>query len=145
MKVQDLLIQKGTIVHCTTPESTIASCLDQLSTKRIGALIVFDHEGNIRGIISERDILRTTLTSREKVFEMKVEELMTPREKLITATEEEEVTHVMEIMTEKRLRHLPIVEDEKVVGIISIGDVVKGILHETLEHNKQMQEYIYGR
>lgn len=145
MIVRDLLEEKGKAIFTISPEHSLADCIKVLNDKRVGSLIVLDLNQEVRGIISERDILHATHDAREQMFELRVKDTMTPREKLIVASEDDRITDVMEIMTQSRIRHLPIMEDEVIVGIISIGDVVKGLLHEAVEENKHMHSYIYGR
>ncbi len=145
MDVQSVLKDKGTSVHSILPSESIDACIKLMNEKRVGALMVLDSEGNAAGIISERDILRTANNEREGMFSLAVKEIMTPKQKLITAAEDDDIGEVMELMTTNRIRHMPIMRGPRVVGLISIGDVVKALLDETMADKKSMENYIYAR
>jgi CBS domain-containing protein len=104
------------------PDQTIRDLIALLDEHNIGALPVLDEAGNLVGIISERDIIRQ-LTRDEAIFAMPVDRLMT--KKVITAIPQDDLESVAHTMTEKRIRHLPILDKERLVGIVSIGDIVK--------------------
>ena len=140
--VQSILDEKGSKVFSIRAEDSLSHALLQLTEHKIGALLVVDEENNIKGILSERDIIRH--------FSHKLEHLntasITVREVMITA-----VTHVnpsqsledcLKLMTAGHFRHLPVVDGEKVVGMISIGDVVKLSLHERDSQIGDLEQYI---
>ena len=141
MKVEDLLKSKDQTVFTIRPEEPIASALAQLLEHQIGSLVVCDDE-KIFGIISERDILRAIAGNRNALDQKKVRDEMTPN--LIVAIPDDELSYVMGIMTQNRIRHLPIVTKTGLVGIVSIGDIVKFLLEETETKNRYLEEYIYG-
>jgi len=145
MSVGQLLKHKGRAVYKIRAEAPLCDCLKLLNDKRIGALLVMDKRGKLEGLISERDVLRTAHETKGKMGHIPVKKVMTPRKRLVVGGKESSIHEVMETMTKKRVRHLPIMDGEKVIGIISIGDVVKALLDEVLAENKQMQDYIYGK
>lgn len=122
MKIQGILATKGTNVVTVRPEHTIREALAILAKHNIGALVVADADGHLLGILSERDIVREA-TVNEQLFSDPVSKIMT--KDLITGLPQDDLKSVANTMTERRIRHLPVVEGGKLVGIVSIGDVVK--------------------
>ena len=122
MIVKSILTTKGKNVITTTPEQTIKDVVILLDKYNIGALVVLDKKDEIAGIISERDIIRRA-ASQDDVLDRKVSDLMTTN--VITGLPQDDVKSVSNTMTAKRIRHLPITDGAKLVGIVSIGDVVK--------------------
>jgi CBS domain-containing protein len=122
MKVKSILATKGTNVITIRPEQSVKDAVMLLAKHNIGALVVVNEAGQPVGIISERDVIRTA-AKREDVFSRPVSKVMT--KDLITGVPQDELISVVHTMTEKRFRHLPIMDQGKLVGIISIGDVVK--------------------
>jgi CBS domain-containing protein len=122
MNVESILRQKGTDVATITPEASIKRAADWLRAKNVGALVVTSNDA-VLGIISERDIVRALSRHGEPVASMQVKNIMTHG--LITASLGDDLTHLMRMMTRHRIRHMPVLRDGKLVGIISIGDVVK--------------------
>lgn len=144
MSIQLLLQKKGSTVFEITPDATVGACTDSLNKHHIGSLIVRPKNGSVEGIVTERDIMRCLTEKQGQVWSIKVRDIMTPRTRLITASIEDSIQSLMARMTEKRIRHLPVFEGNNVVGIISIGDLVKYLLDETQLENEQMRDYIYG-
>lgn len=140
MKIRDLLRGKGTAVVTIRPEATIHNAMTMLVNHRIGSLVVTDEQGRIIGIITERDILRECAARSEQVKNTRVQEVMTTNP--IIGVPDDEVGYVMGIMTNNRIRHLPIMAGERLEGIISIGDVVKAQLEETEFENRYLKDYI---
>jgi CBS domain-containing protein len=122
MNVETILRQKGSDVATITPEASIKRAADWLRAKNVGALVVTSND-TILGIISERDIVRAFSQHGEPVVSMQVKDIMTHG--LITASLGDDLTHLMRLMTRHRIRHMPVLRDGKLVGIVSIGDVVK--------------------
>jgi CBS domain-containing protein len=122
MNVKNILAVKGRGVITINPWQTIKEAILVLSRHNIGALVVVDEEGQVIGILSERDIIRQA-AKRDDVFSQKVNELMT--KDVITGMPQDDLHSVANLMTENRVRHLPICSEGKLVGIVSIGDVVK--------------------
>ncbi len=122
MIVKSILTTKGRNVITTTPEQTIKDVVILLDKYNIGALVVLDGKDEIAGIISERDIIRRA-ASQDDVLDRKVSDLMTTN--VITGLPQDDIKSVSNTMTEKRIRHLPITDGARLVGIVSIGDIVK--------------------
>lgn len=140
MKVRELLHAKGTAVLTIHPEATLYDALAALVHHRIGSLVVLDDAGKVTGIITERDLLSECLTRGEQFRRLQVRAVMTTH--LIIAVPDDDVGYVMGIMTQNRIRHLPIMQGEHLEGLISIGDVVKAQLEETEFENRYLKEYI---
>lgn len=122
MKVESILKEKGTEVATISPEATIKRAADWLRAKNVGALVVRSNDAVV-GLISERDIVRAFSQYGEPVGSMQVKEIMTHG--LITASLGDDLTHLMHLMTRHRVRHIPVLRNGKLAGIVSIGDVVK--------------------
>ncbi|MCL6588401.1 MAG: CBS domain-containing protein [Firmicutes bacterium] len=143
MKVADLLKNKGQTIHSVTSDESVFVVMRKLVENRIGALIVMDPQGRVMGIISERDILKAVYEDYDTFKTKKVADLMTTN--LLVAIPEDDLEYAMGIMTQNRIRHLPIVTKEGVAGIISIGDIIKFQLDETQVKNRYLEEYILGQ
>ena len=134
MKVAEILKQKGQDVISVRPTESIETLAHRLRLARIGAMVVLGEGGALDGIISERDIIHGIAEHGARCLELTVADLMTRR--VITCTPEDSVTRIARIMTESRIRHLPVVEGGNLVGVVSVGDVVKNRLEEmSLEAN----------
>ena len=145
MKLINIMKRKGSQVHTVQPEESVQSALSKLNRHNIGALLVVDGKRKIEGIISERDLMLHIGNTEEGLSKTSVRELMTPRERLIVATEDDELEYAMNIMTKNRVRHLPIIAEGQLSGILSIGDVVKSLLSDKKQENKMLHDYIVGR
>ena len=122
MDIASILATKGDKAHTVRPEQSIRDALALLAQHNVGALIAVDDAGRPVGILSERDVVREA-ASNERVFGMKVAEIMT--RDVITGSPHDDLMTVAHTMTEKRIRHLPVVDKGRLVGIVSIGDIVK--------------------
>jgi CBS domain-containing protein len=122
MKVSDILASKGSEVFTIFPNQTIKEAVHLMETHNVGGLVVINRESEIQGIITERDLIRY-FARNDPTFSAPVELIMT--KKVIIGVLQDDIDAVAHTMTEKRFRHLPIVEDGKLIGILSIGDVVK--------------------
>lgn len=140
MTVARILATKGSDVVTTQPHRTMAEIAETLSSKGIGAIVVTDAQGGVLGIISERDIVRVIARSGVGAMNEAVSRFMTP--KVFTATEDQTVHSMMERMTEGRFRHLPVVRDGRLIGLVSIGDVVKYRLAEMEHEQEALRNYI---
>jgi CBS domain-containing protein len=141
MKVADILRVKGSTVVTVGPDTSITMALHRLKTGGIGALIVSTDGGRIDGIVSERDIVRGLADRGARLLECTVHDVMTKH--VATCAPGDPLQHVMGEMTRRRVRHLPVVEGERLIGIISIGDVVKARLEELeLETNVLREGYL---
>ncbi|RMD62668.1 MAG: CBS domain-containing protein [Alphaproteobacteria bacterium] len=143
MKVQAMLAQKGDKIITVRPDATIETAIRLLKMEGIGALVVSDDGRHVQGILSERDVVRGLVTHGSELLQMHVADLMTRAVK--TCTPADDVKNVMSEMTRSRIRHLPVVEGDKLVGIISIGDVVKNRLDELETETTVLRDYIVGR
>jgi CBS domain-containing protein len=139
MTVRAILDSKGHQVQSVEPGAKLADAIKILSERRIGAALVLS-QGRIEGILSERDIVRVLGERGASVLEEPVSSVMT--RKVVSCREKDTVSEIMETMTNGKFRHLPVVEDSKVVGLISIGDVVKWRVGEYEREQEALREYI---
>lgn len=140
MQVDNILQGKGGAVHTVRRSARIAEAIALLNTHGIGAVVVVDAGGTVAGILSERDIVRKMGDDPTVFLETPVERVMTA--KVVTCGRHDTIAMVMEKMTEFRIRHIPIVEDGVLCGIVSIGDVVKRKIEETEQEASALREYI---
>ena len=140
MTVKAILARKGNAVVTIDPAVSLANAVTMLAEKRIGAVIITDGANRVAGLLSERDIVRTLAEKGPLALAMSVESVMTKR--VITVTENDTVGEVMDRMTHGRFRHLPVVEGERLVGLVSIGDLVKHRLEEMEAETSAMRDYI---
>lgn len=139
--VKQLLQSKGSTVHSVTPEASVFDALRLMADKNIGALLVVSG-GKIAGIMSERDYARKVILHGKSSHDMLVREIMS--EKVVTVQPEQTVEDCMTLMTGKRIRHLPVVNGDKIVGLLSIGDLVKEVIAEQEQTIKQLESYIHS-
>ena len=140
MTVARILAIKGRDVVTTQPHVTLREAADVLARNRIGAIVVSDASGGVLGILSERDIVRAVSSGGGEALRDPVSRHMTA--KVITTTEEDSVEDTMETMTQSRIRHLPVLRDGRLAGMVSIGDVVKIRLEAIETEHKALREYI---
>jgi CBS domain-containing protein len=143
MKVRDVLKVKGAQVYSIGPDQTVLDAVAILMQHRIGALLVRDGTGMVSGIISERDILGECLRRSADLGRIPVREVMT--KDLVVCVPDDDVDYAMGIVTKNRVRHLPIMDGDRVAGLISIGDLVKAGLEEAEYENRYLKEYIQSR
>jgi CBS domain-containing protein len=137
--VGSVLKQKGSEVWHVAPDQTVYESIERMAEKGVGALLVLS-AGKLVGIISERDYARKVILKGKSSTSTLVKEIMTSP--VIFVTPEQSVNECMIAMTKNRIRHLPILENEKVLGIVSIGDLVKWVVSEQEETIKHLQNYI---
>ncbi len=125
--VREFLARKGPAVHSVPPTATVYEALKLMAEKNIGAVVVADG-GRLHGIFSERDFARAMVTRGRVPETTSVKEIMTTR--VVSINPDTRINECMALMTEKRIRHLPVLEGEKLIGLVSIGDVVKSMLSE---------------
>ncbi len=140
MTVKSILAAKGRDVVVIAPTDRLAHAVDILARYKIGAVVVCDEARHIKGILSERDVVRALSISQAQALDMPVSEVMTAKVQL--CHEHHTVTQVMEIMTRSRFRHMPVEEGGKLVGIISIGDVVKRRIGDVEREAEDIRSYI---
>lgn len=140
MTVQKILTRKGSTVYTIEPTATIAYAGKSLSDHGIGALVVTGAERGLVGIISERDIVRALSAKGGEALETPVAEIMT--REVTTCSRNDKLVHLMQRMTEGKFRHFPVVEEARLIGIVSIGDVVKLRLEELEQESNALSEYI---
>ena len=140
--VKDILRAKGFKVYSISPDDTVYEALNRMADKNVGALLVLELE-QIVGLISERDYARKTILKGRFSKETAVKEIMTTN--VITVGPGEDLEECMELFTDKHVRHLPVIEDEKIIGIISIGDVVKGVIDHKEFIIQEQEKYIKGK
>ena len=143
MKVQAMLAKKGGRVVTTRPNASISTVTHMLNVERIGALVVSSDGVRIDGVISERDIIRGLVAHGTELMQMHAADLMT--REVRTCRPEDNVKDVMSKMTHSRVRHLPVLDDGKLCGMISIGDVVKNRLEDLELETSVLQDYAVGR
>jgi CBS domain-containing protein len=139
--VRQLLRGKGHDVWHIAPDASVYDALKLMAEKGIGSLLVLDGE-ELVGIISERDYARKVVLKEKTTIDTPVKEIMT--RKLVTLSPEQTIGECMSLMTDKRIRHLPVLENERLIGIISIGDVVKAIISQQEFMIEQLERYIEG-
>jgi CBS domain-containing protein len=146
MKVEKILESKGGAVFSVHVDAIVNDALQSMDEKNIGALMVFDSKENIQGIVSERDIMRHCHRSQANVKGLPIKDVMTPRAKLLVARAEDDVNDLMGAMTQNRIRHIPVVNDQdKVVGMVSIGDIIKAMLKDKDFQIRHLKDYIESK
>ena len=141
MTISSILKSKGGDVVSASPDDSLAAVVDTLHVNRIGAVLVMSGS-RVIGVLSERDVVRALAKHGAGALDMKASDAMT--DDVVTAHPADTVEHVMETMTTGRFRHLPIVDDGHLVGIISIGDVVKRRIDDAEHEAQALKEYVAG-
>ena len=129
-------------VYTIHPDATVLDAISLMAEKGIGAIVVTETDGQVTGILSERDYTRKIALMHRKSFDTTVSEIMTA--KVLTVTQSATVEDCLELMTDKHLRHLPVVEKGQLLGLISIGDLVKAAMDDQHKLIEQLQQYISG-
>jgi len=146
MTLKEILGIKGSAVFTIQPHETIRQALDVLVSRKIGALIVVDAKQKPVGILSERDLMRVfrehPAHDAQALQELPVNQFMT--RKLICGRPEDDIQHIMNIMTNSRIRHVPVIADGRLAGLVSIGDIVKSLLQDSEHEIQTLKEFIYG-
>jgi CBS domain-containing protein len=139
--VHQLLEEKGSDVWSIAPDASVYEAIRAMAEKGVGALVVMDAD-RLAGILSERDYARSVILKGRSSRETKVSEIMTGE--VVTGRLDQRIESCLALMTERRIRHLPIVDDGQVVGMISMGDLVKAIIAEQQATIEQLEQYITG-
>ena len=140
MFVSDILAQKGALVFTVSPGTSVTQVVQHLSTRRIGSVLVVDTSNSISGIVSERDLVRAMATHGAKAMDLEASHVMT--REVVTCDPDDSIDQVMQTMTSGRFRHLPVVRHGELLGLVSIGDVVKARLEETKHETEALKAYI---
>lgn len=139
--VNQLLRAKGNQLYSVEPTDSVLHAIEIMATRHVGALLVMN-QGTLAGIISERDYARKVILKNRSSHDTSVSEIMTAP--AVTVAPTDSVHHCMQVMTERRFRHLPVVESGRVVGMLSIGDLVKSVIEEQTAQIEQLERYIAG-
>lgn len=140
MRIADLLRTKGTTVATVTPETTVTTLLTGLAENNVGAMVVVAPDGSIAGIVSERDVVRRLNDHGPALLDGPVSDIMT---KLVASCgPDDSIDQLSVLMTERRIRHVPVLVDGRLAGIISIGDVVKNRMEQLEKSQEQLEAYI---
>ncbi len=140
--ISDLLKMKDNTIYTVSPNDTVYHALQMMAEKNIGALLVVDND-DVAGIFSERDYARKGILQGRASKDTPVSEIMTTTVYYVRS--DQSIQDCMTLFTDKRIRHLPVFEEKKLLGVVSIGDVVKGIISEQESTIQQLEDYIIGR
>lgn len=141
LTVRQLLARKGHTVHAIGPDASVLEALERMARSDVGALVVLD-DGEIVGLVSERDYARKVILRGKHSNDTPVREIMD--EKPVCVRSAQSIEECMVLMTERRTRHLPVVENGQVAGLVSIGDVVKAIIADREATIEELEHYIQG-
>ena len=140
MKVKDILAAKGNRVVTIEKETGVIDAMSIFSANRIGSLLIVDKYNTILGIIGARDVLMAVVNHHDAIKTITVDKIMTTN--LIVGTEDDHIDYILAVMTENRIRHIPIMKDQNLAGMVSIGDVVNALLKEKDVENRYLKDYI---
>lgn len=140
MKVETILQRKGRDVVTISPDTTVAEAVSVVCKRRIGAVIVVGGDGGVQGIFSERDLIMGINDSGAEILRMPVRDVMT--KEVHSCTRQNTVIEVMEMMTRRRIRHVPVIEAGTLIGLVSIGDAVMHRIAETEHEAEALRDYI---
>lgn len=138
--VRDLLDSKGTAVYSIGPDGPVLDAIKAMAERRVGALLVMK-SGELVGIVSERDYARKVILLGRSSSDTPVSQIMSSP--VHTVTSKRSVQDCMRLMTEHRMRHLPVVENGRVIGVVSIGDLVKAVIEDQRQTIEQLEDYIH--
>jgi CBS domain-containing protein len=140
MKISDVLRTKGSAVITVAPQETIASLLELLARHNIGAVVISTDGAAVDGIVSERDVVRQLHARGSELLDAPVSDIMTA--KVLTCSPDDELTEIGALMTDNRIRHLPVVVDGRLAAIVSIGDIVKARMDQLASERDLYEAYI---
>lgn len=139
--IKQILVKKGSEIYSTEPSVSVIDAVKVMAEKKVGALLVLE-DGKLKGIISEQDYTRKVILTCLDADHMSVRDIMTKQ--VIVTKPDQPIHEVMAIMTDRRIRHLPVMQDGELVGLVSIGDLVKEIISEQQFIIAQLENYIQG-
>ena len=139
--VRDLLSKKGNAIFQVAPDDSVRTAIEQRAERGVGALLVMEGD-RLKGIVSERDYARQVILKGRNSRDARVSEIMSS--KVVCVDGDRSIEECMALMTGRRIRHLPVVQDDRVIGVISIGDVVSAAIAERDFHIQQLESYISG-
>lgn len=142
MQVKDVLRAKGVDVATISPTASVTELLDALAERKVGAIVVTEADGALAGIVSERDVVRRLQRTGTALLQESVASIMTAD--VVTCAPDDDVVAMMGLMTDKRFRHLPVMADAQLAGIVSIGDIVKARVEALTHERDQLESYISG-
>jgi len=143
MKVKKILEKKESAAYKINVNATVFETTQELKNKKVGFLFVMNDEDRLEGIISGRDLLyKCHKLDYEDPKKTKIEEIFTHKSKIIVGTLEDTTTYLVKVMLEKNIRHIPILDGEKIIGVVSIGDVLRALLEDSEKEIKMLKEFI---
>ncbi|MFT4676607.1 MAG: CBS domain-containing protein [Patiriisocius sp.] len=142
LRIKDLLSDKGRDVWSVHPEQSVFQAIKMMAEREVGALVVCNDENKLIGIISERDYARKVILKGKASIQTKVAEIMS--QPVVTVAEEARIDECMDLMTRRKIRHLPVLDRSTLIGMISVGDIVKAIISEQSFTITQLERYVRG-
>ncbi len=142
MKITDILKQKGETVFTVKEDSSVFDAVKIMDESKTGVVLVLGAKGNVVGLMSERDVLYKCYNSEKRIKNQIVKNLMTSVEDILIATLEDTPKELMNVMLYRKIRHLPVVEDEKIIGVVSIEDILKMLLDSFENESHQLRQHI---
>lgn len=139
-RLRDIIDHKGSAVHTARPEDTVARAIEIMVAQNIGALLIVGEDGAIEGIFTERDYLRKAAATGECLLSRQVADVMT--RDLVAMPSKAEIEECMSTMTRRRIRHIPVIDEGRLQGLVSIGDIVNAVIHEKAHLIDELEEYI---
>ena len=140
IKISSVLDKKGTAIYSISPESSLKQMANEMLQRKIGSLVVTDKDGSLTGIISERDFLNVVDKHTKDWEDIIVSDVMT--KEVITASPDETMEQVMAKMDRHHIRHIPIMDDNKIMGVLALGDIINALLDKSLFQNELLKRYI---
>ena len=140
VKITAILDKKGNDVYSISPESSLKQMADEMLAKKIGSLVVTNKDDLLVGIISERDFLNIVGKHTKEWEDISVSDVMT--KDVITANPEDTLEQVMSMMTQHHIRHIPVIDNNKIVGLLALGDIINALLDKSLFQNELLKRYI---
>ena len=142
MKISEILDEKKNEIYSVAENVKLCDVIAELNDKNVGALMVLDLSGEVAGIVSERDILKKACPEHLDQAGVPVSQIMTPRDQLIVGTPEDTVSYAMNVMTNRKVRHLPIFHHDTLIGMVSSGDIIKTFLEQSEAEVQKLREHI---